>query len=139
VQLPGTSGRFELEVPTALYDVQAIRERLGQVVGLRWAERLVVMAYPDERGHHLEVINLKTGFGALAVRPPDRAPPDWRAALYASGVRDREAARPLSTTRGVLFVAPAGTYDLLVGAPAQPVWIRDLEIPADRTRFTVIP
>jgi hypothetical protein len=97
------------------------------------------MNYPDERGHHVEVINLKPGFGALAVRPPDRAPPDWRAALYASGVRDREAARPVSTARGVLFVAPAGAYDLQVGPPGQPVWIRDIDIPADRTRFRVIP
>ena len=61
-------GQPALQVPSGVYDVQAIHERDGKVVNIRWANRLVVMPYPDEKGHHLEVINFKNGFGALQVR-----------------------------------------------------------------------
>src|SRR5574338_1605607 len=50
-------------VPAGLYDAQAIRSHDGRVLNIRWAERLVVMPYADERGRHLEVINFQTDFG----------------------------------------------------------------------------
>src|SRR4029450_11951032 len=44
-----------IDVPAGIYDVQAIRERDGRVVSIRWAQRLVVMPYPDGAGAHPEV------------------------------------------------------------------------------------
>lgn len=124
-----------LQVPAGFYDAQAIRERDGRVLAIRWAERLVVMAYPDEGGRHLEVINLQAGFGALQVRGgPSEPPPD--VSLYAAGARDKEAAAALAGDGYVLFVVRAGTYDLLVrGAPS--AWHRDIDVPPDRTRLWI--
>jgi hypothetical protein len=120
-------------VPAGFYDVQAVRERDGRVVAIRWAERLVVMAYPDEGGRHLEVVNLQDGFGALQVRDKAGAgaPP---VALYAAGVRDRTAGPPLAGEGYALFVVRAGAYDLKVEG-ARPSWHTQIEVPADRTRF----
>src|SRR4051794_33619603 len=52
-------GRLPLstDLPPSIYDVQAIHVRDGRVINIRWAQRLVVMPYPDENGRHLEVIN----------------------------------------------------------------------------------
>src|SRR4051794_23349007 len=55
------------ELPPSIYDVQAIHERQGRVINIKWAQRLVVMPYPDENGRHLEVINFQNGFGALEI------------------------------------------------------------------------
>ena len=57
---PGQS-RVELTVGEGIYDAQAIRQKGDEVVSIRWANRLVVMPYPDEGGHHLEVVNFKSG------------------------------------------------------------------------------
>jgi hypothetical protein len=128
-------GSITLQVPAGFYDVQAIWEKDGHVIGIRWAERLVVMAYPDEGGRHLEVINLRGGFGALQVRGKAAGPlPD--VALYVSGVRDKEAAARLPGTGYALFVVPAGTYDVFVrDAPAS--WHTQIEVPVDRTRLWI--
>ena len=73
------NGRIEPAArPPGIYDVQAIHERDGRVLNIRWANRLVLMAYPDEAGHHLEVINFKNGFGALQVRADGRRPSGCR-------------------------------------------------------------
>ena len=126
-------GSLTLRVPPGFYDVQAIREKDGRVIGIRWAERLVVMAYPDEGGRHLEIVNLQPGFGALQVRGKDgTAVPD--AALYASGGRDKEAASRLHGEGYALFVVPAGTYDLLFRG-LKPMWHTQIDVPADRTRL----
>ena len=61
---------LDADVAAGSYDAQAIRERDGRVVAIKWVERLLVMPYPDEGGRHLEVINLQNGFGALEVRGP---------------------------------------------------------------------
>jgi hypothetical protein len=120
-------------VPAGFYDVQAVREEDGRVVAIRWAERLVVMAYPDEGGRHLEVINLQEGFGALQVRDRGSAgAPD--VALYAAGVRDRTAGERLAGDGYALFVVRAGAYDLKVEG-ARPAWHTQIEVPADRTRL----
>src|SRR5687768_14634806 len=52
-----SGGARTVGVPPGIYDAQAVHERDGRVLDIRWAERLVVMPYPDEAGHHLEVIN----------------------------------------------------------------------------------
>src|SRR5512144_1743275 len=61
-----TSGHADLA--TGVYDVQAVRERDGQVAGIRWLSGLLIERYPDEAGSHLEVLNFKPQYGALELR-----------------------------------------------------------------------
>jgi hypothetical protein len=126
---------FDAAVPAGLYDAQAIHERDSRVVNIRWAERLVVMPYPDEAGVHLEVINFQSDFGALEVK--GRAPVN--AALYAAGERGREAVKPLSGSGYFLFVAPAARYDLRIERGGQVTWHAGVDVPRDRTRFWLVP
>ena len=128
-------GRTALQVPAGIYDVQAIHEREGRVVNIRWANRLVVMAYPDEAGHHLEVINFKNGYGALQVRGKD---PRFEVSIYQVGKRDKPFASPLVTTSYTLFIVPAGQYDLQVRVQGKTTWLSNLEVPLDRTRLSII-
>lgn len=137
-QLTPQTGRLEIAVTPGMYDVQAIRERDGRVVGIRWAERLVVMAYPDEAGHHLQVVNLETGFGALQVRAKRSAEvPD--AALYATGQRAKESAPRVTGEGYALFVVPAGNYDLRTRDGERAVWHAGIDVPLDRTRLFIVP
>jgi hypothetical protein len=131
------SERHIVEVATGLYDVQAIVEQDGRVVGIRWAERLAVMAYPDEAGEHLEVINVRNGFGALQVRAKEGAPVQGDAMLLPAGSRDaaRRVAPASRTAAWMLFVVPAGRYDLVAGGSE----LGDIEITADRTRLKILP
>jgi hypothetical protein len=132
--------RHIVEVAAGLYDVQAIVEHEGRVVGIRWAERLAVMAYPDEAGDHLEVINVRNGFGALQVRAKEGAPVQGDAFLYPAGSRDaaRRATPASRTAAWMLFVVPAGRYDLVTGADLGHE-VADIEITPDRTRLKVQP
>ena len=129
-------GRVALQVPAGIYDVQAIHEREGRVVNIRWANRLVVMAYPDEAGHHLEVINFKNGFGALQLRAAKGVTFD--ASLYSAGKHDKPVASPITAAGYTLFIVPAGFYDLQIRARGKPSWQNNLEVPLDRTRLTVV-
>jgi hypothetical protein len=129
--LPTTSApgqAITATVPVGFYDAQAIREKRGEVAGLRWAEQLLVQRYPDEYGRHLEVINFKPGYGALQIRPsPDAAAAakGWTAAAYVSG-----------SGEDLLFALPAGSYDVkLTMSDKSTQWMRDIEVPADRTRL----
>jgi hypothetical protein len=135
-QSSAEGGRVQMQVPPGIYDVQAIHEREGRVLNIRWAQRLVVMAYPDEHGHHLEVVNFKNGFGALQVRGGDAPHPD--VALHEAGNRNKPALTPVTGLTYVLFVVPAGVYDLQVRAGPKPVWHSGIEVPLDRTRLWVI-
>ena len=90
-----------------MYDAQIIREREGRVLNIRWAERLIVMPYPDEAGRHLEVINFQNGFGALEVRGHD--PGDPEVAIFSAGSHDQEAAKRVGGTGYALFVVRRGT------------------------------
>ena len=88
-------GRHVFSVAAGLYDAQVVRERDGRVVNIRWAERLVVMPYPDENGRHLEVVNFTNGYGALQVRSPrGDGVPD--VAIFTVGERSRQAAPPIA-------------------------------------------
>jgi hypothetical protein len=136
-QPTSADGRVLLKVPQGIYDVQAIHEREGRVLNIRWANRLVVMPYPDEGGQHLEVINFKNGFGALQIRGKPGTLPD--VVLYDSGKRDKPAASPLATSSYALFVVPAATYDVLVRTAGKSSWHTGLDVPLDRTRLWVIP
>jgi hypothetical protein len=120
-----------------MYDVQAIRQRDGQVLNIRWAEQLLVVRYPDEDGSHLQVLNFKFGFGALQLRAPrdGSLPSDWTAAAFAPGDRAREAGRPIRHERYSLFILPAGRYDFLIRYGDRSQMVAGLEVPLDRTRL----
>ena len=126
----------ELQVPAGIYDLQAIHEREGRVVNIRWANRLVVMPYPDERGRHLEVINFRNGFGALQVRADDGPPPE--VAIYETTRRDKPAGPPLVGRAYTLFIVPAGIYDVQVRKGQKITWITGIEVPLDRTRLSIV-
>lgn len=134
---PG-SGRLEFKVPSGIYDAQAIREVDGKVANIRWAERLVVMPYPDEGGHHLEVVNFTNGFGALQIRN-SRSTPLSGVSLYKAGQHDRPAATPVDADGYSLFVVPSGRYDVQVGSGTKATWHTDVEVPLDRTRLWLVP
>jgi hypothetical protein len=126
----------ELQVPAGIYDLQAIHERDGRVLDIRWANRLVVMAYPDERGRHLEVINFRNGFGALQVRSDDGPLPE--VAIYESSKRDKPAGAPIASAKYALFIVPAGTYDVQVRKGPKVTWMTGIEVPLDRTRLSIV-
>ena len=73
-------GQPALQVPSGVYDVQAIHERDGKVVNIRWANRLVVMPYPDENGpaprsHQLQATasaRCRSARAGPVERSPDR-------------------------------------------------------------------
>ena len=128
--------KLTLMVPAGFYDAQAMRVRDGRLMNVTWRERLVVMAYPDEAGRHLEIVNFKSGFGALQVRPAQgMGVPD--VALYAAGARDKEVLPPVAGDGYALFVVPGGKYDLLVRG-AKAMWHQGIEIPAEGTRMWVV-
>lgn len=126
-----------------IYDAQALHTRQGSVVGIKWAERLVVMHYPDEGGRHLEVINVKPGFGALQLRAAKGPISSYEVAVFASGERETRAGRQINAQDYLLFVLRAGRYDIRVrrsgtANPEDVHWFLDVEVPADRTRFKQI-
>jgi hypothetical protein len=127
--------RFELTPGT--YDVQAAHKRPNQPLAVRWAERLSVMRYPDEEGRHLEVINLRPGFGALQVRV-DGAPARLDVSAFTPGQRQQPVGRSVTAAGYVLLVAPAGSYDIRVQLGGAETWWLGLELPLDRTRMRAI-
>lgn len=135
-------GDLTVDLPPGIYDAQAVRQESGQVVSVRWAERLVIMAYPDEGGRHLEIINFTNQYGALQLRWPEGQAPD--PAGVAATVSKAGDSRPMPThvLRGlgyVLLVLPADTYDVRIIRPGKPpIVLSGIEVPADRTRMKVI-
>jgi hypothetical protein len=112
------------------------------VISVRWAEKLVVMAYPDEGGRHLEVINFASEHGALQLRWPEgRAPAPAAVAVSATldGANRPAAGRTFHGHGYVLLVLPSGTYEIRITRPgADTVVLPGVEVPTDRTRMKVI-
>jgi len=138
----GADRAYEADVPVGLYDVQAVRMRGGSVAGVRWVERMLVQQYPDEYGRHLQVINLREGYGALQIRPdaPDTGPTGWSAVATAPGTPAVEIGKARVLGPDLLLVVPAGTYDVRVVLPsAQPAWLTGIDIPDARTRLKTWP
>ncbi len=136
------AGALAVDLPAGVYDVQAVRQQSGQAVNVRWAERLVVMAYPDEGGRHLEVINFAEAHGALQLRWADGAPEP--SGLGITVTRDGEskavAPRAVHGPGYALLVLPAGIYDVrVVRAGREPVVLSKVEVPVDRTRMKLVP
>ena len=126
-----------------IYDVQALRLRPEGIIAIRWAERLVVMHYPDEAGLHLEVINFQPGYGALQLRVKKGAIEQYELAVFPAGDRTTEGSEPIEGENYRLFVLKAGRYDIQVRPVAtqqEPTvqWLLDVEVPADRTRLKII-
>jgi hypothetical protein len=134
---PGT--RPAIKVQPGIYDAQAIREQAGGLADIRWAERLIVMPYPDENGYHLEVINFQTGYGALEVRDSTGRGLEAEVALYTSADRGKPVAQPITTSRYALFVVKTGEYDLLVRRGELSAWHPRIDVPAGRTRLLIVP
>lgn len=137
------SGPLATDLPAGIYDVQAVRQKAGQVVSVRWAERLVVMAYPDEGGRHLEVINFAQEHGALQLRWIEGQAPD-PAGVVVTATKDGDSrptpARAVHGAGYALLILPAGTYDIRVARNGKAeVVLPNLEVPADRTRMKIIP
>lgn len=130
-----TSPPLAVDLEPGIYDVQAIHHRGGDVIGVRWAERLVIVRYPDEHDEHLQVINLKPGYGALQLVIPLNVRPDPSAVAVKSGGGADPDVRVVGGRGYLLVVAPAGTYDITVSRPTGPDVIEGVEIPADRTRM----
>jgi hypothetical protein len=134
---PSGDARALLKVPAGIYDVQALHLREGRVINIQWANRLVVMPYPDEQGHHLEVINFKNGYGALQVRASGGAP--FEAVIYDAGKRQKPAVSVTTGHNYALFVVPAGLYDLQLRSGDKLSWQNGIEVPLERTRLVLIP
>jgi hypothetical protein len=130
---------LKAELEPGIYDAQAIHHRSGRVVNVRWAERLVVVRYPDEGEEHLEVINFVPNYGALQIRLPagTRADPAIVSVRPAGGV-DPARIKAHAGNDYLLVVAPAGTYTFTVTLPAGTTTLSGIEVPGDRTRLRVI-
>ena len=134
---------LRLDLPPGIYDVQAVRQESGQVVGIRLAERLVIMPYPDEGGRHLEVINFTNSFGALQLKWPDGQAPDPAGVAVTVSKAGEPRPIPSRVIAGLgylLLVLPADTYDVRIARPGKDaIVLSGIEVPADRTRMKVIP
>jgi hypothetical protein len=138
VQLNGPA--LAIALAPGIYDAQAIRHRGERVLSVRWAERLVIVRYPDEAGEHLEVINFASNFGALQLRLPPNLKPDPSALTvdrHGTGGDTRQV-RVLTGPDYLLVVAPAGVYDVRWTHPEEPEFVSSVEIPADRTRMLAV-
>jgi len=131
--------QLQIALAPGIYDVQALRMRPEGIVAIKWAERLVVMRYPDEGGRHLQVINFEGGYGALQIRAAAGSIDAYAVDAYRAGDRTTAAAPPLSGDEYRLFILPAGRYDIRVrhggATTADTHWLLDVEVPADRTRM----
>ena len=138
-QIPAGRARPKMKVPAGIYDVQAVQEHDKRVINIRWAQRLVVMPYPDEDGHHLEVVNFMPGYGALQIRASAGGTPVENIALFPANERSRPAAAAAGARAYMLFVVPAGGYDIQVSRGSRASWHADIEVPLDRTRLWIVP
>ena len=130
-----------VEVEPGLYDLQIRWRGSGDTVAIEWAEHLSVLWYPDEGGHHVEIINLQPVFGALLVKPPvawletDR---NWRVRAFLHGGVGRAGFEAVDGTDHKLFILPAGRYDLVAGLGPTEFTVTDVEVPAQRTRLKLL-
>jgi hypothetical protein len=130
---------YEARVAPGFYDVQAVQEDQGRVSAIRWFEQMLVQRYPDEYGRHLQVVNFRTDFGALQIRPQPGtggAARGWSATLHPAGDETRELGKARQFGEDLIVIAAAGRYDVRVTlADRSTHWLRDVEIPADGTRL----
>ena len=69
---PLAGNERRLPLAAGQYDLQLVQEQDGKVNGIAWTTLRLLVDYPGEGGHHLEVLNFEKEWGALEVRPQDR-------------------------------------------------------------------
>jgi hypothetical protein len=126
----------------AVYDLQASRAERG-VIAIKRAEGLAIVHYPDEGGRHLEVINFRAGYGALQLRATRGQLPSRDLTIFRTGSRQAPAGRPIDGDGYVLFVVPAGQYDIRLqhadhGGAGDAHWLVGVTVATDRTRLRLI-
>lgn len=135
-QLAKTPESTERQLPLAAgqYDLQLVQHQDGKVSGIAWTTLRLLVDYPGEAGHHLEVLNFEKDYGALEVRPEGAhrsGPAAWRARLQRKDGTD--VAQGVAGDGYQVVVAPAGTYDLVIEGGASPVRVADVEVRANLT------
>lgn len=131
------NGERQITLPPGQYDLQLLHQDDGRVLGVRWTSLRLLVAYPGEHRRHLEVVNMRPGFGALQIRRAGSTAEDgsvaWTATLHVAGRRE-PMGRPLRGDGYVLFVAPPGRYDVEIRTDAGTTHaVRDAEIREDLT------
>lgn len=136
--LPITKGGQSLvaEVAPGAYDVQAIWQPEGKVMGMRWALGLYVERYPDEAGRYIAAVNLKPDHGALQLRPKGGSGKiDWDVSVFKAGESQTPVGRPVHGDVYTLIALPAGRYDVSVRSGGRSTSLKNVEVVADRTRL----
>ena len=128
------SGERQLPLTAGQYDLQLVQQTDGKVSGIAWTTLRLLVAYPGERGRHLEVVNFTKGWGALQIRP-ERPATDGSLAWSARLLRKdgSEVARGVPGQGYQILVAPAGLYDVAIATPGQPVRLQDVEVKENLT------
>lgn len=131
------NGERQVELPAGQYDLRLVHQDDGRVLRVRWTSLRLLVAYPGEHGQHLEVLNMRPGFGTLQVRRAATAAEvggvPWVATLRPAGGGEPVGA-PIRGDGYVLFVAPPGRYDIEIRTRAgETHWVRDAEIREDLT------
>jgi hypothetical protein len=137
--VPRAGRRLTFEVAPGLYDAQVTHQGRNEALSIRWAERLAVMRYPDEEGEHLEVINFKSGFGALQLRPAPGQPAPLEIAAFRVGDHSSPVSTGIKGGSYLLLVLEAGRYDILTRTATGSAWWPSFDIPSDRTRMKLVP
>ncbi len=132
-----SNGERQLQLPAGQYDLQLLHQDDGRVLRVRWTTLRLLVAYPGAHGQHLEVLNMRQGFGALQVRRATAAAElgsvPWAATLRPAGGGE-PVASPVRGDGYVLFVAPPGRYDVEIRTrEGETRWIRDADIREDLT------
>jgi hypothetical protein len=135
-QLAQTPESSERQLPLAAgqYDLQLVQHEDGKVSGIAWTTLRLLVDYPGEAGHHLEVLNFEKDWGALEVRPGgphQTGPVAWRARLQRKDGSD--VSQGVAGNGYQIVVAPAGTYDLVIEGGSSPVRVQDVQVKANLT------
>lgn len=128
------SGERQLPLAAGQYDLQLVQHRDGTVGSIAWTTLRLLVAYPNEKGRHLEVLNFDKTWGALQLREEATdasGPPAWSARLLRKD--GSEAARGVTGNGYQVLVAPAGTYDVAIEGPRGPIRLQGVEIKPNLT------
>lgn len=126
-------GRHRVRVPIGRYDVQAVQERnrepnVKEVVNVKWATGLLAQRYPDTGDEHMEVVNFRTGYGAIRIVPGAAGNENWTATV--TGVATKAEVK--SAGGSGLVALPEGRYDVIVRASSGEKPIKGVEVNTGR-------
>ena len=130
------NGERQIALPPGQYDLQLLHQDDGRVLGVRWTSLRLLVGYPGEHGRHLEVLNMRPGFGGLQVRRAGEAElggVTWNATLRPAGGGD-PIGKAIRGDGYLLFVAPPGRYDVEIRTrEGETHWLRNAEIGEELT------